>query len=957
MPESPRFLDACELLSRREDCESVYFTQLLDLVREYEPGRFAPVVHPADLIHTIAEFDDRLPTAVAKAQALKGLLGQAEDLTPEIHRGVARRIEAWHRKPREHARGRSARDVKGEPSVAQPRFRLADERFAEIAYVGIPAEAAPIHARSSRIGLSTLSVVQATSRELLKLLEEIRLAAAEDADLRPTLAIGVRYRQEWCSLGYNRGDLIRSIPLAADARKEIVVKTWRVRKERREENESVEENISNEYIGDEKWSLAVQKQTSVELNQSLDANLKASGDVTIPVKKVPVKVGAEGGASSSTDVNVKNTVTETEEAIKNTTVKAANSLKSLVSSSVETSEERGFESTVTDTLVNPNKCHSLTYHFFEIIESFRVRTRVEELAPFVMLPLPYPNVTKEWLLCHECLLRKHLPCSDLYSGFGAAKRILANERLGLFTAGGGEGGDLVDGMLRLIERMVDSFNALRYAGILPGPPAPGGGGGGGGGDLGGSVGGVVDWWVERGEEIVNWGKDVLGQDDTQDQDPNATTDDTGDDPGGIADAAEQVGEWVEEGTEKVGEMAGEAWGAIKSGANQLFASTSAASTAGGTGSFIYYEMTKIAAPEIISALTGLEAAYQAIHDMPEGPARTQAIFTALEGFFATLGNVDEAFRKVDIALLIALISVIGAGAMSAGLLAALVFPLAVSVTGGAAAALAVATGLATAAGVSVAGASAALTGYGLEQMAEVDLHPDDRGLKAGVHGLFALYRQLGQAVSLPVLPQDPTPEQVAAHERMRREQEQHRRELAEAQVDLDRLICHIKENIAHYFQVVAAATPTAEVARIVEEKFHIPSHAVDLRFSHFVGNRVGLRVLDRRWLRQSGLDLAAELKALRQSGLAADGEGDAEVVLPTRGMLVEPRLGECDACDDFIKAHRKKDLAMKDVELGQARLESERLQKRLNANLLGDPTPFESASSLSVDVDGDTPGE
>lgn len=949
MPENefqPRFLDACELLSHREDCESVYFTQLLDLVREAEPGRFVPVVHPVDLAHAIAEFGDRLPAAVAKAQAIKGLMGLDEDMTPETHRRAVRRIEAFHRGP-DPRRAMATRSKKkaGGP-VPKSRYEISNDKLAELVkgdrLKTATGAAQPV---AQRIGFGTLATVRETSRELLELLEKLRLAAEADAQRRPTLAIGVRYRQEWCSQGYNRGDLIRSIPLAADARKEIVVKTWRVRKERREENESVEENISNEYIGDEKWSLAVQKQTSVELNQSLDARLKASGDVTLPVKKVPVKLGAEGGGESSTDVNVKNTITETEEAIKNTTVKAANSLKSQVSSTVETSEERGFESTVTDTLVNPNKCHSLTYHFFEIVESFQVRTRVEELAPFVMLPLSYPQVTKEWLLCHECLLRKYLPCSEFYSGFEAAKRILANERLGLFTAQGGEGEGQIDALFKLIENLVDGYNGLRYASPVPPPPS---------GEDGGSfedwVGETVDWWVNVGGDIVDAGKDLL------DQGGEVVGDvvDAGEDF--IEDTGEQVGEWIEDGKEKVGGMVGDAWNAVTSGPSLLFSTSAGAPAGGGTGSFIYHEVAKLAAPEILSALAGLETAHQAIREMPAGPARTQAILTALDGFFATIGDVEEAFRKIDIGLLIALVSVIGVSAISAGLLTMLTLPLALG-SAGASVALSAALGLAAAAGISGAGLSAALTGYGLEQMADIDLHPDDRGLKAGIHGLYALYRQLGQAVGLPVLPQDPTPEQVAAYERARREQEQQRRELAEAQVDLERLICHVETNIAYYFQIIAAAMPVAEVARMVEEEFHIPSHAVELRFSHFIGNRVGLRVLDARWLRQSGLDLEKELEALRESGLDAQGESEAEVVLPTRGMLVEPRLGECDACDEFIQAHRKKDLAMKDIELALARLESERLQKRLNANLLGDPTPFESASSVSLDIGEGTSDE
>lgn len=933
----PRFLENCESLVHRPDCESVYFTQLLDLVQERGSGEFMPVVHPAELIRGIGKFGNSMPAAVAKLQALRGLLIADGSAPPTRHRVLARKIETAHRKSRKAAR------MKGKKEATERLpYAISDEALSSLVRGQRLADSSTTASHLPRNGMDTMQTVRDTVRDLLGQLEEIRHASIVDHRLRPTIAIGVRYRQEWCSQGYNRGDLIRSIPLTADSRKEIVVKTWRVKNERREENESVEANISNEYVGDEKWSLAVQKQTSVEMNQSLDARLNVRGDVTIPVKKVPVKVGGEAGGESSTDLNVKNSITETEEALKNTTVKAANSLKNMVSSSVETSEETGFESTVTDTIVNPNKCNTLTYHFFEIIETFRLKTRVEELAPFVLIPLGYPNVTKEWLLCHECLLRKHLPCSDLYAGFDAARLILANQRLGHFTAEGDEGDSQTDALLTMIEQILSSYHALQNATLLPTP--------GDNEDLGTVVQESIDWWIDKGGDLVVDGGKFIG--------------DAVDAASNVVEITEDVVELVEDGVEAAGDVAKAAWESLfpPQASTAMFAMTAMPPgsfiyheaprlTAPGPGSFIYHEVTKLATPEILAALASLEAAYESIKNMPSGPARSQAIYTALQAFFSTIGDVDEAFRKVDIGLFIAVVSAVGVTAISGSLLATLSAALLLGTAGGAAALLPIVIGLGVGAGLSTSALAGLFAGFAIDQMSDADLMPDDRGLKASIHGLYGLYQQLGQALNLPVLGTDPTPEEVAAYERIRREREQQRRELAEAQVELERLICHIEEHIAHYFQIVAASIPTADVARLIEERFNIPGHVVELKFSHFVGDRAGLRVLDNAWLRLSGFDFEKELETIQASGITDTVENDTEVVLPTRGMLVEPMLGECCACDDFVKAHREKDLMMKDQEIIQTQLETERLRKRLEAGLLGDPTPFESTNSVLLDID------
>lgn len=911
----PNFLDSCQGLTRGDDCEAVFFNQILELVEASLDNGFQAITHPAQVDDILSGIADNIIDVVAKAQAARNA---AQTRNTAGHEAKAARL-AQHLRQQQRTKGQARIKSK------TPELAMSNAQVCQVLGQEQPDPPVKFPVALRRANPATRAILAGAALDQLQLLYDLRDVLEMDPSALPSLAIGLRYRQEWCSMGYNRGDLIRSIPLAADARKEISVKTWRVRNDRREENESIEENISNEYVGDEKWSLAVQKQTSVELNQQLDARLKANGDVTIPVKKVPVKVGAEGGGESQTDVNIKRTVTETEEGIKQTTVKAASSLKNTVSSTVETSEERGFESTVNDVLVNPNKCHTLTYHFFEIIETFKVQTTLDRADSYIMLPFPYPQVTKEWLLCHECLLQRVLPCTTYYAGFDAAKLILSNERLGLFTATGDAGNSQTDGLMQLIETIVSAYDALRMAGLLPVT--------GGGEDddeddgTGVTVEGVVDGIVDTGNNIV-----------------------------------ETVGGWIEDGGNAVKEGASQVVGWLGD-VNPLYQtaaaptqpvplafSTALRSTApGGTGSFIYHEIAKLAAPELLAALSGLSAAHQSIESMPDGPAKSQALLAALETFFAAIGDVEDTFRKIDTGLVIALISVVGAASISAGLLTVLTAPLVIGVS---TPALVLSTALGLAAGMGVAGAgfSTALAGYGLEQMAQVDLHPDDRGLKNSIHGLYALYRQLGHAVGVPVLPTDPTPEQVAAHERMLREQQQQRRTLAEAQVELERLTCHIEKNLAHYFQFILAQMPAAEIERALVDRFSIPAHVVDLQFVGFHGNRAALRVRDLDWLAAAGIDVEAAIKAVVDAASKTENDPPDEIVLPTRGMTVEPQLGDCDGCDDFIKSHRALDLAQAETKLDQARLEAKRLEARLNANLLGDPTPFEGAGDVSVSV-------
>ena len=146
---------------------------------------------------------------------------------------------------------------------------------------------------------------------------------------------------------------------------------------------------------------------------------------------------------------------------------------------------------------------------------------------------------------------------------------------------------------------------------------------------------------------------------------------------------------------------------------------------------------------------------------------------------------------------------------------------------------------------------------------------------------------------------------------------------------------------------------------MLREVFNIPPHFVETKITGFDGAYAAFRVTNLKWLQMSGINVERTMKELAASGLFENVRQTAEIEMPTRGLTVEPELGACDACDEFVHFHREQDKLLKIEEVEQAKLETRRLQERINRGLLGDPTPFEGAAAVSVRttaaLEADTP--
>jgi hypothetical protein len=242
-------------------------------------------------------------------------------------------------------------------------------------------------------------------------------------------AVGVDYEQCWDSRGYVRGNLVRSIPLTPGEQLEIEVKTWDRRTDRRQRVEAVELNLSSELTGDEKWMLASKMAFTNDINASANPSSGIRGGVSLPLKEIKADAGSQAELNGELSDALHHSTENTTEYVHDEVLKVAQALKSSRTNTVETVREAGTEATSKQVIANTNRCRSLTYHYFDVLQEFVVTTQRTGVDLYLLVPLPVPAITPEWVACHACYLRKVLPCETYYAGVDAAATLLQYQQM------------------------------------------------------------------------------------------------------------------------------------------------------------------------------------------------------------------------------------------------------------------------------------------------------------------------------------------------------------------------------------------------------------------------------------------------------------------------------------------------------------------------------------------------
>ena len=239
----------------------------------------------------------------------------------------------------------------------------------------------------------------------------------------PRYEIGLvtTYQQDWELKGYSRGALLSSITLAPREETKIELFTW----DRYKLEE--EKSFGSEYESNREINTLGRASANIahELNKTMDAKANANGGLSLPTEYVDVKVGADGGISSHIDDNLENTVEQINEITKQTSerYKATHQVK------IVQTHETGEETRTTRTLFNPNAARTLSLHHFEILENYKVTTKIKQANTYCLL-VKNPQLAEfdiDNVRAYEDVLQRVLLSSNYRDGFKAAQ-ILAGQR-------------------------------------------------------------------------------------------------------------------------------------------------------------------------------------------------------------------------------------------------------------------------------------------------------------------------------------------------------------------------------------------------------------------------------------------------------------------------------------------------------------------------------------------------
>lgn len=75
---------------------------------------------------------------------------------------------------------------------------------------------------------------------------------------------------------------------------------------------------------------------------------------------------------------------------------------------------------------------------------------------------------------------------------------------------------------------------------------------------------------------------------------------------------------------------------------------------------------------------------------------------------------------------------------------------------------------------------------------------------------------------------------------------------------------------------------------------------------------------------------------------------DSTILLPTPGLSIESRLGQCSGCEEYIERSRSIELRLRSAQADQAEYEAARYQARVEAKQLEDPSPTSGAVKVEL---------
>lgn len=236
------------------------------------------------------------------------------------------------------------------------------------------------------------------------------------------LALVLRYQQCWHPKGYLRGELLNSISLAPGEELKLEIFDWDRRRTERELAASTSRDLTS--TGSVTSRISAEIATSLDFRLGAGASQKSGMGLSLAAIDLPISISADAGYNFENEL--KTSVASTGNMMQEATRTATNTLHAERKTRIVEVAEIGSETRSIRTLRNENRCHTMNYDYFEILECWHVTIDLADAELVAKVPLPdIGPVDAAWLLCHEWPLRNYLLDAVYEAGFEAARLVEA----------------------------------------------------------------------------------------------------------------------------------------------------------------------------------------------------------------------------------------------------------------------------------------------------------------------------------------------------------------------------------------------------------------------------------------------------------------------------------------------------------------------------------------------------
>jgi hypothetical protein len=225
------------------------------------------------------------------------------------------------------------------------------------------------------------------------------------------------YRQQWCPLTYQAGELVKSLSLTAKEERQVSYKVVRHEKASTKEARKNNSTITNEQSSTSR----VEAEIMAKAQNKSNFGLNTEGNFQFGIY--------EGKATTTFGVEALSESSQNRKDMRDAVLKAVQDYKTETTTEVTTETDVTTESLETGKIVNPNEELAVTYLFYELQKRYRLSEHLYRVMPVVLVAQEVPSpdqITPAWVIANDWILNRNL----LDDSFRPTLKYLASKSVG-----------------------------------------------------------------------------------------------------------------------------------------------------------------------------------------------------------------------------------------------------------------------------------------------------------------------------------------------------------------------------------------------------------------------------------------------------------------------------------------------------------------------------------------------